>query len=147
MQRKPWTIFDLDGTLADLGHRLHHIQKEKPDWDTFNKMCSYDEPKHDIITLLHVMANSGFRIAIFTGRMETVRTQTIDWLKQQHIHYDLLVMRKAGDHRSDTVVKEEMLKNHLYIGDILFTVDDRDKVVQLWRDLGLTCLQVQKGDY
>lgn len=147
MKRKQWAIFDLDGTLADIKHRLHHIKGDKPNWDTFNKMCTYDEPKHDIIQLLQILANCGFRIAIFSGRMDNAMTETKDWLKRHHVHYDVLAMRKTGDYRSDTAVKEEMLKTHLYADDVLIVVDDRDKVVKLWRDLGLTCLQCQPGDY
>lgn len=28
-------VFDLDGTLADCEHRIHHITKEPKDWRAF----------------------------------------------------------------------------------------------------------------
>ena len=155
-----WVIFDLDGTLADIKHRLHHInpvtpEQHKnaaegdylPDWDAFNMACNKDEPKSHIIELLKMCQHYGKSIAIFSGRMETARERTIEWLARNGIKYDVLEMRKNKDYRSDVDVKQEMFDKHFRRDQIWFVVDDRDKVVDLWRDLGLICLQCQKGDY
>lgn len=37
-------IFDIDGTIADLSHRLPHIQKEPKDWDAFFGCVADDAP-------------------------------------------------------------------------------------------------------
>lgn len=155
-----WVIFDLDGTLADIKHRLHNIhpvtpEQHKnaaegdylPDWDAFNMACNRDEPKNHIIELLKMCQRYGKSIAIFSGRMETARERTIEWLRRHGINYDVLEMRKSKDHRSDAEVKREMFFKHFNARQIWFVVDDRDNVVQFWRDLGLTCLQCSKGDY
>jgi hypothetical protein len=156
-----WVIFDLDGTLADIKHRLHYINRPepkmlehdtlvddwKPDWNAFNAACEQDDYKWRIGALLTTFKQIGRSIAIFTGRDETYRAHTERWLKNKGIEYDLLKMRPAKDYRSDTIVKLEMFQQHFVPSDIWMVVDDRDKVVEMWRELGLTCLQVQKGDY
>lgn len=142
-----WCIFDLDGTLANITHRLHLIEQEKPDWNAFNAACVQDEYKWRIGDMLRAFKECGRSIAIFTGRDETYRKPTEDWLKGRRIEYDLLAMRPAKDYRSDTIIKKEMFDKYFKKEDIWLVVDDRDKVVQMWRDLGLTVLQCQKGDY
>jgi len=155
-----WVVFDLDGTLADITHRLCYIYattpEEKreelygeyaPDWDKFNMECSKDEPKNEIIELLKMCQHYGKSIAILSGRMETAKERTIEWLHNNGIKYDILEMRRSKDYRSDVEVKREMFFKHFNIKQVWFVVDDRDKVVNLWRELGLTCLQCQKGDY
>ena len=92
-----WIIFDLDGTLADIGHRLNFIKGECPNWDSFNMACNKDEPKTDIIELLKMLQIYGKSIAIFSGRMETARERTIEWLKKHEIKYDILEMRASKD--------------------------------------------------
>lgn len=142
-----WVIFDLDGTLADLKHRLHFIQNDCPDWDSFNMACDKDMPIEAVKNLLDLCRLSGRNIAILTGRMETAKEKTKKWLEKHKIEYELLCMRAAGDHRSDTIVKKEMFEKHFKKENVWFVVDDRDKVVDMWRELELVCLQCQKGDY
>jgi FMN phosphatase YigB (HAD superfamily) len=142
-----WVIFDLDGTLADIKHRLHYIEGEKKDWNSFNAACEQDDYKWKIGALATTFKEIGRSIAIFTGRDENYRAHTERWLASKKVPYDLLKMRTAKDYRSDTIVKKEMFTQHFIPSDIWLVVDDRDKVVEMWRELGLTCLQVQKGDY
>ena len=69
-------------------------------------------------------------------------------MTKNYIEYDLLAMRKAGDTRKDSIIKKEMFEE--YVEDkykILFVLDDRNQVVEFWRSLGLTCLQVAEGDF
>jgi hypothetical protein len=57
-------------------------------------------------------------------------------------------MRKSGDYRKDYEVKKEIYET--YIKDkfnVLCVLDDRQSVVDMWRSLGLTCLQVNYGDF
>ena len=37
-------IFDIDGTLADCSHRLHHVTGDKRDWNKFFAEMSEDPP-------------------------------------------------------------------------------------------------------
>ena len=57
-------------------------------------------------------------------------------------------MRQAGDNRDDRIVKREIYEREIkgrY--NVRFVLDDRNKVVALWRDLGLPCFQVADGDF
>jgi hypothetical protein len=80
--------------------------------------------------------------------MDDSQEQTEAWLEKHHIRYDLLFMRKTADSRPDTVIKREIYRS--YIKDkysVLFVLDDRTRIVNMWRNLGLTCLQVAPGDF
>jgi hypothetical protein len=57
-------------------------------------------------------------------------------------------MRKEGDVRKDAIVKGEIYEKNIngkY--NVLFVLDDRNQMVEMWRGLGLTCLQVADGDF
>jgi len=159
-------ICDLDGTLADVNHRLHYIKNPdgtlKPyaerDWDSFNDACRYDVPNNDVIEILHEVANlgacthlgeyTGREVYILSGRNEVTRRRTVKWLKKyvySYLDYDThLIMRKADDRRPDTEVKLEMVRElGLTPDDVLCVLDDRQCVVDMWRENGFRCLQVE----
>ena len=57
-------------------------------------------------------------------------------------------MRKNNDFRGDEIIKKEIYIEKIKDKyNILFVLDDRQKVVNMWRDLNLTCLQVANGDF
>lgn len=37
-------VFDIDGTLADLSHRRHHVESRPKNWDAFFEDISEDKP-------------------------------------------------------------------------------------------------------
>ena len=83
-----------------------------------------------------------------TGRDATFRQVTSDWLSKNQIFYNQLLMRPEGDKRRDDLVKRELYDQHIKDKyNVLFVLDDRDRVVAMWRSLGLTCLQVALGDF
>ena len=162
-------ICDLDGTLADLTHRLHHVKGEKKNWDAFHAECVNDKPHEDVIQILLQLERvdcgcynpqdcgcepRNNNVYILSGRNEVVRDETVCWL-EKHValhgayvggfHYNSnLVMRKANDHRPDTEVKRDMVRElGLTPDNTLCVFDDRQCVVDMWRELGFRCLQVQ----
>lgn len=135
-------IFDIDGTLADATHRLHHIQNGNRNWDAFFAECVNDPLIEPIRDLAQVMDARGFRIVLVSGRSNVIRGETVDWLNAHSVPCHDLRMRKAGDYRKDDVVKSEILDALLAEGlEIAWVVDDRPSVVAMWRARGLTCLQ------
>ena len=135
-------LFDIDGTLADATHRLHHIQNGSHNWDAFFAECVNDPVIEPIRDLAVLVASQGYRIILVSGRSDTVREETKAWLARSGVPYAELHMRKAGDYRQDFVIKSEILDAILAEGhDIAFVVDDRPSVVAMWRERGLTCLQ------
>ena len=139
-------IFDLDGTLCDITHRLHFIKNGKKDFDGFYKACPADVPKPPIIEINRMCHCAGHRIIISSGRSENVRADTEVWLQRHNVFYHKMLMRPDACFVPDHALKKAWLDNGL-LGekdDILFVVVDRDRMVKMWRDQGLTCLQVDQ---
>lgn len=143
-------IFDIDGTLADCSQRLHFIQQEKPDWESFYKDCVNDNHIEPVWNLLHRIYEDGIDVIFVTGRPEKYRKQTTIWLSKYLMsEYFGLCMRKDGDHRPDYIVKKEIYEKEIkpYYEFIDGVFEDRTQCVKMWRELGLTCYQVAEGDY
>ncbi len=157
MTRTDCYIFDIDGTIADLSHRLHHIQGETKNWDAFFDACSGDKPISHVLDLAHHLSGDT-DIVFVTGRAERCREATASWLKahlpngagwdwSEDFKLDLY-MRADGDHRHDNVVKSELLDRILADGyRPLMAFEDRDQVVKMWRERGIPCAQVAEGDF
>ena len=134
-------ICDIDGTLAILGNR-----------DKFDPTTGIDLLNDPIANLLKVYDNQTvFKVdlILLTGREDKYRDFTVDWLQKNGItNYKELYMRKTGDYRKDYVVKKEFFEKHIKPKyDVIFVLEDRDQAVKMWREEGLTCLQVAPGDF
>jgi phosphoglycolate phosphatase-like HAD superfamily hydrolase len=139
-------VFDIDGTLADVSARLHHIRQKPRNWKAFFAGMSEDKEVHAIVRLCNLVYDAGVRVVLCSGRPEEYRRQTVDWLARVGVRYDELRLRRKGDRRSDTIAKREMLEG-LDLADILFVVEDRSSVVEMWREQGLVCLQCAPGEF
>lgn len=130
-------ICDLDGTLALLNSR-----------DPYDATtCGNDQVNTPIEELLRLNANDGKVILLVSGRQDTWREQTEDWLNQHDIPYDELWMRKAGDFRQDTIIKREIYEAEIKDKyNVSFVLDDRLQVCRLWYSLGLMILRVGDPD-
>ncbi len=148
-------IFDLDGTLANIETRRGISIKEngKMDWDIFfdPNNISLDTPNRPVITMAKLLKESGHRIVILSGRSKVTKDATRDWLKQFDVPFDVLKMRP--DNKEFKFMPDDQLKklwlDQLFpnIEDVLCVFDDRDKVVKMWRENGLSCLQVAEGNF
>ena len=173
--KKNTIIFDLDGTLAIIEKRRIKAgsptgstpTKEEMDWDIFfdGKNIKLDEPNYPVISMALVYYDKGFNIVIFSGRNDRSYKETQQWLKKYEVPYNLLVMRPdkfkddswpiaAGNpatpdmrYMPDEILKKAMLDTFVDIDDVFMCVDDRQKVVDMWRSLGLTCFQVAPGNF
>ena len=139
-------IFDIDGTLADLSHRRHHVEKKPKNWDAFFRGMSQDKAIHSVVRLCNILYASGCKILLCSGRSEEHRVETVQWLAENGVNYHELILRRDGDRRSDVIVKREMLAG-LDRSKILFVVEDRSGVVEMWRSEGLVCLQCAPGEF
>lgn len=141
-------IVDLDGTLCDVEHRVHHVKQKTKNWKAFNDSMDQDKSYFWCLELIAAMKARGYQIIFVTGRTEDLRERTEVWLKNHEVSYDKLYMRKVQDFREDSDVKEEIYRTHIKpITDILFVVDDRESVVERWRKLDLVCLQCAPGKF
>lgn len=140
----PCIIVDIDGTVADNNHRVHHLQKTPKDWDAFYAEMDKDTPIQYVIDLVKVLRNK-YLIFFFSGRPDNYRETTLAWFGKTHLWPDELYMRKAGDHRPDTTIKLEFLKTiHGRGNEPLFAIDDRPEVVHMWRNNGVPCFAVDQ---
>lgn len=143
-------ICDLDGTLCNVDHRRHFLDETPPDWKSFNESCVTDKMNRWCAILLQRMRGGFYpcQILLVSGRDEEYRPHTEEWLEQFDIWHNGLFMRKVGDDRPDEVIKEEIYRTHIQPHyDVLFVVDDRKKVVDMWRRIGLVCLQCAEGNF
>jgi hypothetical protein len=143
-------ICDLDGTLANCEHRVHHVQNKPKNWEAFYAGVKDDTVNGAVYSVLDRFNAYGTpRMAIIfcSGRPERCRADTTEWLLQHHIYDYELLMRKDGDFRADHIVKQEILDNHIDKDRVLFVMDYTQQVVDMWRMNGLTCFQVAKGDF
>lgn len=152
---RPLYIYDLDGTLALIDHRKHHIaDKKSPRWDLFYKACVDDEKNIPVIATMAALMKNGADAWVFSGRSDEVRAETIEWLHVNtpfsRLHCQLgLEMRKEGDSTPDDVLKKGWL-DAMFPEDrarLVAVFDDRDKVCKMWRANGVTCFQVAPGDF
>src|SRR5205085_11743589 len=103
-------IVDIDGTIADVRHRLHHIQgPRKKNWKAFFEAMDRDTPIEPIIEQVRDLARTN-EIVIITGRPQSYEKRTIAWLEKHGVPFSRLLMRRSGDHRQDFVAKEDLLR-------------------------------------
>ena len=163
-------IFDIDGTLLDISHRLKFVKQTPKDWKSFRdpKQKRWDEPRLEIIRIATALQDAGHRLILASGRIESERSDTIISLRNwflldgwtdvgtnliydegviNHVPTSSFYMRKNGDYRPDTIVKREMYDQMLtdgYKPTIVF--DDRPSVLRMWREIvGLTVVDVGQG--
>lgn len=132
-------IFDIDGTLALKGDRSPYDYSRVME-DTLNK---------PVAECLRLLNNEGYYPIICSGREGSVECKklTEQWLENNGIEYNFLLMRKEGDKRADYIVKEEMWKEICKDYCIMAMFDDRNQVVNHARKLGFNVFQVNEGDF
>lgn len=140
-------ICDLDGTLFNIDHRLHFIEGENKDWDGFFGACRYDSVILWCYELLKAMEAAGHKIAFVSGRDESTMGTTNRMISEMGFRGYTIFMRKHGDHSPDYQIKQNLYFEKLQDKVILFAIDDRQQVVDMWREMGITVLQCAKGDF
>ncbi|GGX46539.1 AAA family ATPase [Streptomyces noursei] len=130
---------DIDGTLAIRGDRgpydFSRCGEDLLNVSVRDALRSFQRADQDVIVLL-------------SGRGEEHRQRTEEWLRRHEVPYDELWMRAAGDGRRDDVVKAELFDHHVrHRFAVRVSLDDRDRVVAVWRRMGLPTWQVNYGNF
>lgn len=149
--------FDFDGTLANIEHRAHYVRDGNRQWDKFFEECDKDLPEKEVITVLKALCDAGHRVEIWSGRSDAVREKSEQWL-DKHVGHVLDTdgnfwaasnllrrMRPQTDYQSDVELKRSWLHEEETKPDMIF--DDRQGVVDMWREEGIKCSQVEPGDF
>lgn len=130
-------IFDIDGTLAQISDRSPY------DWNLVENDTVIEPVKQMLLDL----KSAPYSIIIMSGRDGRSEEPTKKWLEKNGIPYDELLMREPEDNRKDSIIKLELFNKVKLDYYVVGVFDDRNQVVELWRDLGLQCYQVADGDF
>ena len=128
-------IVDIDGTLAKMNGRSPF------EWNKVKE----DACNGVVKGLVNAYTET---VIVFSGRDGICKQDTIDWLKANEIKYAELFMRGEGNNEKDAIIKRRMFEQNIrgkYF--VEYVLDDRNQVVEMWRNMGLTCLQVADGDF
>lgn len=143
-------MFDIDGTLANAEHRLHHVRSTPKNWPAFFAGLSNDTVIEPVAEIFHSLRRTGNTLIFGSGRGEEHREQTMEWLGKHHLwdYRSKLYLRPLGDRRHDDIVKFEFLeKIKVDFGqfpDMIF--EDRPRVIKMWRANGLFAIDVYQGE-
>lgn len=141
-------ICDLDGTLCNVDHRLHHFKDGKKNWKGFFEGIKDDEVNPWCRDILNGLHKQDYIIVYASGRPDDYRKVTEEWLKLNNLEGSFLFMRNRHDSRKDSITKEIILDFEILTRfKPLFIIDDRQQVVDMWRKRGYTCLQCAPGDF
>ena len=133
-------IVDLDGTLALKGDRDPYDASRAMEDEANKPIC-------ELVEKLHIWH---YEVVFVSGRFEVAREITEDWISAHtSIFRPKLFLRADGDKRKDAIVKREIYEKEIKpnFPPVLFVLDDRDQCVKMWREIGLTCLQVAEGAF
>lgn len=141
-------IFDVDGTLMDISHRRKFVEQKPKNWMAFRDQAEHDVPKKEIFNVAISLEKAGHNIIIASGRNKSQRAITLKQLFGGGLVFRALYLRSDTDFRPDHEVKSKMLDKMRDDGwnpNLVF--DDRTSVVNMWRERGLTAVQVAPGDF
>jgi len=149
--KSPAVIFDRDGTLASCP--LHPVDRSNSAWADFNAALPFDPVVPVVAGLLRSVRPGVARIMVSgraAGDWPGDRRRLFamrDWIAKHQLPVDFLFMREGGDTRRDSVVKHEILhRDILPHFDVRFAVDDREQIIEVWRDHGIPVIQVSDPD-
>jgi len=144
-------IFDLDGTLCDVAHRRHFVSRRPKNWDAWHAGLPLDKPHEPVVAMFRALdrMDRDYALLCVSGRSEEYRGESEEWLARHGIHPDGLLMRQAGDHRDDRIVKGEIADEIEREYEIVAAFDDRKRVVEMWVERGIFVFDVGQdhGDF
>ncbi len=132
---RPLAIVDIDGVVADVRHRLHHIERRPKDWDAFFAAAPDDPPHTEGVAVVQRLAED-HDIVFLTGRPGWLRAATEAWLEANGIGGHQVVMRPRNDRRPAARVKLELVRKLSAGRQLDVIVDDDEAVVSALQDAG-----------
>lgn len=138
-------VCDIDGTIADVEHRRHYVQKEPKDWKGFFSEMDKDPVREDVKAQLKELEEAGYDIVFVSARPDDYREVTEKWL-MENMGYNFVLMRRAGDKRPDVEVKQEIYDRYLKQYNVVKVFDDRPLVIRMWQENGLQVVDCGSGE-
>lgn len=138
-------IVDIDGVLADAGHRQHFLDPPWRDWDGFFAECGADGVFEENKILLELLAPE-LMIVLLTSRPTWIQKPTLDWLQENRIRYDLLIMRPLGDFQASPGFKRDETKTLRHRGfNPVLAIDDDMRNVRMYRTQDVPTVFLDSG--
>lgn len=135
----------MDGTLADVSDIRHLVlarQRKERDFDAFHA-ASVNVPAHAwVVDMAREFAASGHAVIVVTARRARWRHHTAWWLAMHDVPSTALFMRADHDHRTDVLVKRDILARIRQTWEPIHAVDDNPSVIALWEQEGIPVTQV-----
>ena len=133
-------VVDLDGTLSDCSARRYLVEGKRRDYEAFHARLGEDPPNEAVATTVRAMAEARWEVHLVSARPKYTAQNTWNWLARHDLaqFVTLHLLRDDDDSTPDQELKRRWL--HEFGKErILFVIDDRSKVVDMWREEGLTC--------
>ena len=140
MSAPPLAVFDVDGVLADVRHRLRHVEQRPKDWDAFFDAAVDDPPLATGVALAQA-SDKDCEVVYVTGRPERCRADTLAWFVRHGLPEGSLSMRGARDRRPARIAKLELLRRLAFDRVVAVAVDDDLAVCLAYQDAGFTVLR------
>lgn len=159
-----YVVCDLDHTLSDASWRDHLVEhipdgkgKRPEDFYEYNALAKDDKPFLEIVWLLRSLKqDERSRVLIVTARPERNRPLTEQWLKDNEVPFDVLIMRPDGELCPSPMFKASAVIEHVKLYSprwkegvrhhVGFIIDDREDVCEAFRALGITALHVRHSE-
>ncbi|MFD9502890.1 hypothetical protein [Streptomyces sp. NPDC060035] len=142
---RPLAVFDLDGTLADNGHRQHFLEGARRDWKGFFA-AAVDDPPLEKGVKLALSSAEQCEVVYLTGRPERCRRDTLAWLEQHGLPRGRVHMRRNDDRRPARRTKLEILKRLGREREVRILVDDDELVCDAAERAGFTVVRARWAD-
>jgi hypothetical protein len=139
-EERPVAVFDIDGVLADVRHRLHLVDGRRKDWDGFFAAAAQDPPLAEGVQLARASAED-CDVVYLTGRPEHCRADTLAWLDRHGLPPGPLSMRRGRDFRPSRVAKLEQLRRLARRRTVAVAVDDDVQVCDAYERAGFRVLR------
>ncbi len=142
MSERPLAVFDIDGVLADVRHRLRFVESRPRDWDAFFDAAIDDPPLAQGLALAQESARD-CEVVYVTGRPERCRADTLAWFAQHGLPQGRLSMRRGRDFRPARVAKLELLRRLARDHTVAVVVDDDEQVCDAYEAAGFRVLRAR----
>ncbi|MDX6224158.1 MAG: hypothetical protein QOE64_534 [Frankiales bacterium] len=139
---RPLAVIDIDGVLADVRHRLHHLQQRPKDWDAFFAAAADDPPLEEGLAVVRKLA-ADHDVVYLTGRPERLRAVTERWLEANSLPRGELHMRKHSDRRPARFTKPRLLEQLARRRSVAVVVDDDLAVCAAYEAAGFPVLRAE----
>lgn len=116
-------VIDIDGVLADVRHRLHHLETRPKDWQGFFDAAPEDPVLSAGLEVARRLAEVS-DLVYLSGRPEHCRRDTENWFARHGLPPGQIVLRSPGDRRPARLVKVEALDAIAATRQVVVLVDD-----------------------